>query len=143
KKKPAAFPEIPRTSAVQFVARRDREGRDILVLLKEKLAPQNDQLIVLCGPGGVGKTRLASEAAHELKEAFANRIVWVTADGRPDFGLATLLDGIASQLDRSELHQLAPDPKKAEVRELIASEPPLVILDNFETIDSEEQKRCT
>jgi hypothetical protein len=100
KKKPAAFPEIPRTSAVEFVARRDREGRDILTLLKEKLAPQNDQLIVLWGPGGVGKTRLASEAAHALKDAFANRIVWVSADGRPDFGMATLLDGIATQLDR-------------------------------------------
>lgn len=141
KRKPAAVPEIPRTSAVEFVQRRDRERRDILALLKEKLAPQNDQLIVLWGPGGVGKTRLASEAAHALKDAFANRIVWVSADGRPDFGMATLLDGIATQLDRSELHQLAPDPKKAQVRELIASAPPLIILDNFETIVSEEQKR--
>jgi hypothetical protein len=142
KKKPFTLPEIPRTPAVGFVARRDREGRDILTQLKEKLGPKNNQLIVLWGPGGVGKTRLASEAAHALKEAFANRIVWVSADGRSDFALATLLDGIARQLNRPELHQLAPDPKKAQVRELIASDPPLVILDNFETIGSEEQRRC-
>lgn len=142
-KKPTALPEIPRTPAVEFVARRDKDGHDILSQLKEKLGPGNNQLIVLWGPGGVGKTRIASEAAHSLKALFDNRIVWVSADGRPDFGISTLLDGIATQLGRVELLQLAPDPKKAQVRELIASSPPLVILDNFETIPMVEQGRCS
>jgi tetratricopeptide (TPR) repeat protein len=139
---PTPSPEIPRAPAIEFIARRDKEGRDILEQLKEKLAPHNHQLIVLWGPGGVGKTRLANEAAHTLREAFANRIVWVSADGRPDFNLSTLLDGIAAQLDRAELRQLAPEPKKEQVRELIASAPPLIILDNFETIAPQEQKQC-
>lgn len=140
---PTPSPEIPRTAAIEFIPRRDKEGHDILELLKKKLAPQHHQLIVLWGPGGVGKTRLATEAAHALKEVFDNHIVWVSADGRPDFNLSTLLDGIATQLDRRELRQLALEPKKEQVRELIASAPTLIVLDNFETIAAEEQKHCS
>jgi tetratricopeptide (TPR) repeat protein len=142
-KKPAPSPEIPRPAAVDFVPRRDKEGRDILAQLKERLTPQSHQLVILWGPGGVGKTRIANEAAHSLREAFENQVVWVSADGLPDFGLNTLLDGIATQLDRKDLRQLAPEPKKERVRELIASAPPLIVLDNFETIGVEEQKHCT
>jgi len=142
-KKPAPSPEIPRTAAVDFVPRRDKDGRDILTQLKERLTPKSNHLVVLWGPGGVGKTRIANEAARSLKEAFENQVVWVSADGLSDFGLNTLLDGIATQLDRKDLRQLAPEPKRERVRELIASAPPLIVLDNFETIAAQEQKHCT
>jgi hypothetical protein len=105
---PAPLPEFPRQPAVAFVERSDKAGHSILAQLKDKLAPGNDRLVALWGSGGVGKTRLAIETVHALKESFGNRIVWVSADGRPDFTLSTLLDGIATQLNRADLRQLAP-----------------------------------
>ena len=50
---------IPRPPAVGFVARRDEEGRDIVERLKGNLEPAQQRLVVLWGPGGVGKTTLA------------------------------------------------------------------------------------
>jgi tetratricopeptide (TPR) repeat protein len=138
----ASTSTIPRAPAIEFVPRRDKAGRDILAQLKEKLAPGNHQLIVLWGPGGVGKTRLANEATRALEEAFAGRIIWVSADGLTNFSLSTLLDAVATQLDRAELRQLAPEPKKEQVRDLIAAALPLIVLDNFETIAPEEQNHC-
>ena len=139
---PALSPEFPRQPAVPFVERSDKAGHSILAQLKDKLAPGNDRLVALWGSGGVGKTRLAIEAVHALKESFANRIVWVSADGRPDFTLSTLLDGIAAQLNRADLRQLAPEPKEEQVCALVAASRALVVLDNFETIAPAERVRC-
>lgn len=131
---------IPRPPVAGFVARRDDEGRDIVERLKEELAPHRNQLVTLEGPGGIGKTTLAAEAARALKEVFAGRIVWSSADGRTDFTLSTLLDDIATQLGRADLRPLAPDVKGAQVRELVASAPTLVVLDNYEAIAPETKK---
>jgi tetratricopeptide (TPR) repeat protein len=131
---------IPRPPVVGFVARRDEQGRDIVERLKEELASQGSVLITLSGPGGIGKTTLAAEAARALKEAFGGRIVWSKADGRTDFSLSTLLDDIATQLGREDLRTLAPALKAAQVRELIADPPTLIVLDNYETIAADAKK---
>ena len=131
---------IPRPPVVGFVARRDEQGRDIVERLKGELAPQVNQLVTLSGPGGIGKTTLAAEAARALKEIFGGRVVWSKADGRADFALSTLLDDIATQLGREDLRTLAPDLKAAQVRELIADPPALIVLDNYETIAPEAKK---
>lgn len=133
---------IPRPPVVGFVARRDSDGRDIVERLKEELAPQRNQLIALSGPGGVGKTTLAAEAARALSGSFGQRIVWTSALGREDFSLSTLLDDIATQLGQPGLRPLALEPKTAQVQTLIASRPTLIILDNFETIAEAEQSLC-
>jgi tetratricopeptide (TPR) repeat protein len=139
----AAVPtHIPRPPVVGFVARRDSDGHDILTRLKEGLAPQESQLVVLSGPGGVGKTTLAAETARSLLPAFANRIVWISADGRGDFTLNTLFDEIATQLGRADMRTLAPALKEEQVRALVAAPSALVVLDNFETIKTEERRRC-
>lgn len=135
-------PLIPKSPSVGFVGRQDEEGRKIVELLKEKLAPTKNQLVALWGEGGHGKTTLAAEAARALSEAFKQRIVWASADRRADFTFSTLLDEIAAQLNRSDLRQLAVEPKAAEVQSLIASAPTLVVLDNFETINAIEGQRC-
>lgn len=133
---------IPRPPVVGFIARRDKQGRDIVARLIEELAPQKNQLIALWGAGGVGKTALAAEAANALVSVFAQRVVWVSAEGRPDFSLSTLLDETATSLGYADLRKLVLDTKKEGVRTIIAAADTLIVLDNFETIASNEQTAC-
>ncbi|HEX8889982.1 MAG TPA: tetratricopeptide repeat protein [Pyrinomonadaceae bacterium] len=141
---PAPLPLLPSPPIVGFVARWDTEGHDILERLKDELAPEKRQLIVLCGAGGVGKTTLAAAAARSLSDAFMNRLAWVSADGRPEFSLSILLDEVAGQLgeDDTALRQSALQYKEEKVRAIVATAPTLVVLDNFETIAEAEQARC-
>ncbi len=132
---------IPRPPVIGFVARRDAAGRDIVESLSEKLAPAQNNLVTLSGPGGVGKTTLAAETARELIKVFGGRIVWSSAEGRADFALFTLLDDISAQLGREDLRPLAPDAKEAQVYTLIADSPTLVVLDNYETIKPDARQR--
>jgi tetratricopeptide (TPR) repeat protein len=134
-------PPIPRPPFIGFVARRDEQGRDIVGRLKEELAPGLTQLVTLSGPGGIGKTTLAAEAARGLQETYKGRIVWSSADGRSDFALPALLDDIATQLGRADLRTLAPVEKDEQVRALVVETTALVVLDNYETIADEEKKR--
>lgn len=139
----ARLPLIPRPPVFGFVARRDQEGRDIVERLKEELAPEKDQLIVLWGAGGVGKTTLAAEATRALRKIFDGGIAWISAEGRPEFGLSTLLDEIATHLRRPDLRQLALEQKDEQVHQALADAPtPLVVLDNFETVSPDEQVAC-
>ncbi len=131
---------IPRPPFIGFVARRDEHGRDLVERLKEELASQEKPHITLSGPGGVGKTTLAAEAARGLEAEFEGRIVWSRAEGRADFTLSTLLDDIVTQLGRPDLRTLAIDAKAAQVYELISNPPALVVLDNYETISDEAKK---
>src|SRR5215213_2393110 len=130
---------IPRPPVVGFVARRDKEGRDIVGLLKDELALAKNQLVALWGPGGSGKTTLAAEVIGATKDSFGGRVVWASSLNRSDFGLATLLDEIATQLGREDLRRLAPEPKATQVAALVSEAPTLVILDNFETVPEEER----
>jgi tetratricopeptide (TPR) repeat protein len=130
---------VPRPPVFGFVARRDAQGRDIVERLREELAPGRNQLVTLSGPGGIGKSTLAAQAARELQETYGRRAVWSSADGRADFSFPSLLDDIATQLGRVELRTLAPAEKEEQVRALVADA--LVVLDNYETVAAAEQKR--
>jgi tetratricopeptide (TPR) repeat protein len=133
---------IPRPPMVGFVARRDHDGQDIVARLKKELNPRDNRLIVLSGPGGVGKTTLAAEAARVVSEEHQCNIVWIGADGREDtFSFSTLLNEIAIQLGRDDLHSEA-ESGAAEVAALVTANPTLIVLDNFETIAKSEQIRC-
>jgi tetratricopeptide (TPR) repeat protein len=133
---------IPRPPIVGFVARRDEQGRDIVERLAEELAPDKNQLVALWGPGGTGKTTLAAEVVRATADVIKGRVAWVSALGRAEFNLATLLDETATQLGREDLRRLAPEQKSAQVSALVASRPTLVVLDNFETVTEAEQKHC-
>jgi TIR domain/NB-ARC domain len=132
---------IPRPPVFGFVARRDAQGRDIVERLKEELAPGQGKLVTLSGPGGIGKTTLAAATARGLQDLYKGRIVWSSAGGRADFMLLTLLDDIATRLGRADLRTSAPGDKEEQVRALVAESAALVVLDNYETIAGEEQKR--
>ncbi|MDQ5836453.1 MAG: TIR domain-containing protein, partial [Acidobacteriota bacterium] len=133
---------IPRPPVVGFIARRDKQGRDIVEHLSKELSPGTNQLVALWGPGGTGKTTLAAEVVRATEDVFKGRVAWASSLRRADFSMATLLDEIATQLGHANLRTLAPEPKAAEVAALVAAHPTLVVLDNFETIDKEEQARC-
>jgi tetratricopeptide (TPR) repeat protein len=141
KQNPATSAAIPLPPVFGFVKRRDEQGQDIVERLKKELAPGRSQPVTLSGPGGIGKTTLAAEAARELRESYKGRIVWSSADGRADFTLLVLLDEVATQLGQPGLRTLASGAKEEQVRALVADSPTLVVLDNYETVAGEEQKR--
>jgi len=138
---PVSRTRIPGQPVFGFVSRRDAQGRDIVTRLKEELAPGRSLPVTLSGPGGIGKTTLAAKAARELEGPYNGRVVWSSADGRPDFTLLTLLDDISTQLGRADLRTLAPSAKEEEARALVNNPPALVVLDNYETVAQEERKR--
>ena len=137
---PAPPSRIPHAPTIGFVARRDAEGGDIVERLKAELAPGRTQAATLSGPGGVGKSTLAAEAARELKEAFGGRVVWSSADGRGEFTLSTLLDDTLTQLDRADLRGLVPTAKAEQAHALVADPSVLVVMDNYETIEPAAQE---
>ncbi|HEX8852255.1 MAG TPA: TIR domain-containing protein, partial [Pyrinomonadaceae bacterium] len=140
---PCALPEeliIPSPPIFGFVPRQDEEGRDIIERLWEVLLERGGQ-VTLSGVGGIGKTTIAAEAARGLESKFGGRVVWSRAEGRADYTDLSLYEDVATSLGRRDLHALPRDEKKAQVRKLAAAAPTLVVLDNFETIVSEEQQR--
>jgi hypothetical protein len=136
----AALRLVPRPPLVGLIPRRDPQGRDILGRLKQELNPARNQLVALWGPGGVGKTALAAQAARDWAAEYGSRVVWIGADHLADFTLDTLLDAIASQLGTAKL-DISKD-KKNEVRVLLAEAASLIVLDNLETALPEEQESC-
>jgi predicted ATPase/DNA-binding SARP family transcriptional activator len=78
------------------------------------------RLLTLLGPGGVGKTRLAVEAAHELRPQFPDGVFWVS--------LATLTD--PKQLLEAIAKTLEVEP--ASLAQHLQSKRLLLVLDNFE-----------
>lgn len=134
---------VPRPPIAGFVARRDENGRDLVERLKVELSPEKEQLIVLCGAGGVGKTTLAAETARVMRQVFAGGIIWTAADEKSNFDLSTLLDEIATHLGRPELRQLAADPKDEGVQQALLGAPAtLIVLDSFEAISIHERELC-
>ncbi len=111
--------------------------------------------LVIDGPGGIGKTALALEAAHRAPTERFPLKLWVTAKGReldPD-GLRRLpdqsvtgFDSLLAEIGRALADQAIPraDPKQRAtlVRHALAGRRALLIVDNLETLNAAERKRC-
>jgi diguanylate cyclase (GGDEF)-like protein len=107
-----------------------REGslRQLLRLIR------TTHLVTVCGPGGAGKTRLATEVALEAAETFRDGVAFVSLGKR--LSSAALATAIASVLD---IHALPKDPWIALARELRLRRM-LIILDGFQgPADTAEQ----
>jgi predicted ATPase/DNA-binding CsgD family transcriptional regulator len=87
------------------------------------------RLLTLTGPGGVGKTRLALEAAHDLVPDFADGVYFVTlaAISEPDF----VLPAIAQALGLREADTRSP---LEVLQAALAGQTLLLLLDNFEQV---------
>jgi len=101
-------------------------------------------LISIDGIGGIGKTVLALEVAHECLRASRNEeptdgmatfdgLIWTTAKDR-HLTLNDLLDAIARTLEYPGIAQQPVEEKRDAVQKLLREKPYLLIVDNFETI---------
>ncbi|HEU5424566.1 MAG TPA: TIR domain-containing protein, partial [Nitrolancea sp.] len=105
-------------------------GREVELAALVGLLRQPDvRLVTLCGPGGIGKTRLAIAAGQVLVDDFAQGVVFVD--------LATVRDpalvgpAIANALDLQLSGE--PDPREQLAAALVHQQL-LLILDNFEQV---------
>lgn len=133
-------PKIPHNlpQPGEFIGR-EREKAEV----REALASRWP-LICIDGIGGIGKTALALEAAHECLRASKGELpadgiptfdtfVWTTAKDR-ELALSDILDAIARTLDYPYIAQLPPEEKPSESAKLLCQYRCLLIVDNFETI---------
>lgn len=139
-------PKPPPPPEREYIDRHDREGRDLIARVNAHLKER--RMVTLTGAGGVGKTTIAIEVANRLFKkrigGFKEGIVWISADGRPDFGLLSLVDNVLDQLvpeDQVEAIRRLPLEAKRELgRRLLGDRKRcLLALDNFETIPEEKQ----
>jgi len=139
-------PKPPGRPERKYIQRHDQEGRDLVGQVNAQL--QKGRMLTLTGAGGVGKTTIAIEVANRLFKkrfrGFKEGIVWISADGRPDFGLLSLVDNVLDQLvpvgEVEAVRRLPLDAKRELARRLLSDRKRcLLALDNFETIPKEEQ----
>ena len=112
---PSNLPE----AAGPFVGRNDE-----LVEIGELLRDRSIHLITLIGPGGVGKSRLAAEAAAAGAGSFPNGRWWVPLTAVRDAAL--VVGGIGQALGLPE------EATAAEVRQLLSDRRVLLVVDNAE-----------
>ena len=88
-------------------------------------------LVTLVGLGGVGKTRLALEAVHQLREVFAAGSCFVSLAPVLDPNLVSA--SIAQALD---LRETGGQPVRDRIVQHVADQPFLLLLDNFEQVSA-------
>lgn len=110
--------------------------------------------VVIDGPGGVGKTALALEAAHRAPAEHFPLKLWFTAkvrellpsgeqalqDHRVE-NLYALLNEVGRALGRDDISKAVPENRPQLVRHALAGYRALLVLDNLETFTSEERRR--
>ena len=100
-----------------------------LAALREALADDDTRLVSITGPGGCGKTRLALELGHDVRDAFLGAVGFATLQEAQPMG--RLADAIASQLG------LPGGPRSDPLGRVVmaaSGQPTLLILDNLEHI---------
>jgi predicted ATPase len=108
---------VPLTS---FIGR-EKELKEIVRLLS------SSRLLTLTGPGGVGKTRLAIQTAHDSIRKFKDGVFWVGLVGLSD---ATLIpQEIAHSLN---VRELSKEPLIETLKTYLKPEELLIVLDNCE-----------
>jgi predicted ATPase len=110
-------------------------GRDLeLVEIGNALSSDDVRLITLLGPGGIGKTRLALQAAHDqLQEShFENGVFFVALENLT--ACDQVLRAVAAALSLKLAGKTDP---LGVIHKFVAQKSILIVLDNFEQLTSE------
>ena len=99
----------------------------------KQLVDPNRRLITLVGPGGIGKTRLASAVADRVKDAFPDGLFFV--DLQPINTQEFLVTAIADIFDFSLKDQINPE---TQLIGFLRTRHILLVLDNFEHLIPDE-----
>ncbi len=110
--------------------------------------------MVIDGPGGVGKTALALEAAYRAPAEHFPLKLWITAKTRELHPIGeqrledhrvgdfyALLNELGQALGRPDVPRAIPKDQPALVRHALAGHRALLVLDNLETFSPEERQR--
>ncbi len=131
-------------------------GRDAeLKKIAAYLAPDHQGWgVVIDGPGGMGKTALALEAAHRAPGEHFPLKLFITAKGRelhPDGihrkhehrveNYHALLVEIARALGRTDIETVPQEQRPDQVRHALTAQRALLILDNLESFTPAERRR--
>lgn len=95
---------------------------------------EQEQPVVIWGPGGLGKSALAMEVAHRQSWHYPAGVLWLDCRGGP--ALDTLLDQIGAFCGLENLEQTPPEKKVTVVRAALArlENRCLLIWDNAENV---------
>jgi predicted ATPase/transcriptional regulator with XRE-family HTH domain len=136
----AARPELRQSSGTATIAHGPGNGLPIppsaligrdpqVAELVSRLSGGIGQLITLTGPGGVGKTRLALEAAHRAAPAFPEGTIFV------DLAPVTDPNQVASALARAlSIKESGRHSTRDALRIALLNRRLLLLLDNFEQV---------
>jgi predicted ATPase/class 3 adenylate cyclase len=116
--------EFPPLKATPFVGR-EREVAGV----REMLRPEHVRLLTLTGPGGIGKTRLALQAAADLLEEFPDGVFFVPLAAITDPAL--VIPTIAQTL---QVREAGGTPLLDVLKEHLQDKHLLLVLDNFEQV---------
>lgn len=105
-----------------FIGRNDE-----LAEISALLADPDCRLLTLIGPGGIGKTRLAIQAAAQISGEFADGVFFVALNplSSPDYLVPTLADTVGFSFSGQQ------DPLD-QLLNYLSSKHMLLVLDNFE-----------
>ncbi len=117
----ARVPDLPLPST-PFIGRTAE-----LAQVVDRLAQPACHWLTLVGPGGIGKTRLAVEAAHMLRDTFADGVVFVP--------LASVIDAALMPIAIAQrLHLVLSGPPADQLLAYLRARTMLLALDNCEQI---------
>jgi predicted ATPase/DNA-binding SARP family transcriptional activator len=103
-------------------------GRERELAEAADLLSGDARLLTLTGPGGIGKTRLATEVARRLASDERRGAVFVDLSHLSDPGL------VASTIANALHLSAGGRPVEEALADHLAHEPPLLVLDNFEQL---------
>jgi predicted ATPase/DNA-binding SARP family transcriptional activator len=106
-------------------------GREVELAELAALLRDGSRLVTLTGAGGIGKTRLALELAHDLAERFADGVHFVDLSHLTDPELVpgAIAGGLGLATQRNQ-------PAEEALQAFLGGRRTLLLLDNFEVVEA-------